>query len=40
MMNPKYLAYLFYGIGSLCFLIGTLIAIYQIWKQDHAYYGE
>ena len=32
-MDPRYYAYLCYGIGSLFFLLGTLIAIYQIWKE-------
>lgn len=29
-MDTKIIPYLFYAIGSICFLIGTLIAIKQL----------
>lgn len=28
-----YLPFVFYGLGSLCFLIGTLVAMWQIWTR-------
>lgn len=27
-----YLPYIFYLAGSVCFVVGTLIAMYQIWS--------
>jgi hypothetical protein len=30
-----YAAYIFYGAGSLCFLIGTIIAMLQIAAKTH-----
>lgn len=31
-MNPALWPFIFYGAGSLCFLVGTIIAVVQILK--------
>jgi len=33
-MTNKYLPFIIYTIGSLCFVAGSLIAMYQIWRGE------